>query len=106
MDLSVNQSTLSRLDEVCLATAQLPTLHRPHLHPTLPYLDFLKSRPAANSDGKVGPIATTMITVVAESPPVGSIVFFVISLLVISTVVLLLERHYLPLRTTPAYLLV
>jgi hypothetical protein len=42
----------------------------------------------------------------AAAVPVGSEIFFVVSLLVISTAVLLLERYYLPLRTTPAYLLV
>lgn len=38
--------------------------------------------------------------------PVGSEIFTVVALLVISLGVLLLLRHYLPLRTTPAYLLV
>ncbi|KAK5110080.1 hypothetical protein LTR62_006325 [Meristemomyces frigidus] len=37
---------------------------------------------------------------------VGSNIFAVVSLLVISILVLLLLRHYLPLRTTPSYLLV
>ncbi|KAJ9632598.1 hypothetical protein H2204_007902 [Knufia peltigerae] len=37
---------------------------------------------------------------------VGSDVFSILALLVISTAVLLLLRHYLPLRTTPAFLLV
>ncbi|KXL49994.1 hypothetical protein M433DRAFT_153971 [Acidomyces richmondensis BFW] len=37
---------------------------------------------------------------------VGSDIFALISLLVIALLVLLLLRHYLPLRTTPAYLLV
>ncbi|KIN05976.1 hypothetical protein OIDMADRAFT_100832 [Oidiodendron maius Zn] len=37
---------------------------------------------------------------------IGSEIFFVVSLLIISAGVLLLERFYLPLRTTPAYLLV
>ena len=36
----------------------------------------------------------------------GSDVFAIASLLLISALVLLLLRHYLPLRTTPAYLLV
>lgn len=36
---------------------------------------------------------------------VGSSIFFTISLLVISGLVLLLLRYYLPLRTTPGYLL-
>ena len=37
---------------------------------------------------------------------VGSDVFALLALLVISILVILLLRHYLPLRTTPAYLLV
>lgn len=37
---------------------------------------------------------------------VGSEVFSLIALLVISLAVLLILRHYLPLRTTPAYLTV
>lgn len=41
-----------------------------------------------------------------EASPIGSEIFAAISLLVICAVVLLLLRHYLPLRTTPAYLLV
>jgi hypothetical protein len=42
----------------------------------------------------------------APSTPVGSEIFSLIALLVISLGVLLVQRHYLPLRTTPAYLLV
>ncbi|KIV88214.1 hypothetical protein PV10_09131 [Exophiala mesophila] len=43
---------------------------------------------------------------VASSPPsAGSIVFTVLALLTISSAVLFLLRHYLPLRSTPAYLL-
>jgi len=42
----------------------------------------------------------------AGSSPVGSEVFTAIALVVISIAVLLILRHYLPLRTTPAYLLV
>lgn len=38
--------------------------------------------------------------------PVGSSIFFTVSLLVICLLVLLLLRYYLPLRTTPAYVLV
>ncbi|KAJ5042729.1 uncharacterized protein L3040_004126 [Drepanopeziza brunnea f. sp. 'multigermtubi'] len=41
-----------------------------------------------------------------DPSPVGSLIFTVTALLVISLGVLLLLRHYLPLRTTPAYLLV
>ncbi|MCJ1421151.1 hypothetical protein MMC32_007513 [Xylographa parallela] len=37
---------------------------------------------------------------------VGSDIFAIVTLLVVSTFVLLLLRHFLPLRTTPAYLLV
>lgn len=47
-----------------------------------------------------------MITAATSGPPVGSGVFAAIALLVISLVVLLILRYYLPLRTTPAYLLV
>lgn len=41
-----------------------------------------------------------------EASPIGSEIFAAISLLVLCAGVLLLLRHYLPLRTTPAYLLV
>lgn len=41
----------------------------------------------------------------AASSSIGSDVFAILSLLLISTLVLLLLRHYLPLRTTPGYLL-
>ena len=47
-----------------------------------------------------------MIEAAASQSPVGSIVFAVTALFCISVVVLLILRHYLPLRTTPAYLLV
>jgi hypothetical protein len=47
-----------------------------------------------------------MIEVAATSSPVASIVFSVLALLVISIVVLFILRYYLPLRTTPAELLV
>jgi hypothetical protein len=42
----------------------------------------------------------------AEAVPVGSEIFAGLALVSISLVVLLILRHYLPLRTTPAYLLV
>lgn len=47
-----------------------------------------------------------MILFSSGQSPVASIIFSVIALLVISVVVLLILRHYLPLRTTPAFLLV
>jgi LMBR1-like membrane protein len=56
------------------------------------------------SDGQTHRTSLTMIT--AVSSPVGSEIFSVVALLVISLGVLLVLRHYLPLRTTPAYLLV
>lgn len=56
------------------------------------------------SDGQTHRTGLTMIT--AVSSPVGSEIFSVVALLVISLGVLLVLRHYLPLRTTPAYLLV
>ena len=49
---------------------------------------------------------TVIMETTASSSPVGSEIFALLSLLVISLGVLLLLRHYLPLRTTPAYLLV
>jgi hypothetical protein len=42
----------------------------------------------------------------AKPAAIGSEIFALISLLVISIVVLFILRHYLPLRTTPGYLLV
>ncbi|KAH0124664.1 hypothetical protein KCU67_g17693, partial [Aureobasidium melanogenum] len=42
----------------------------------------------------------------APSSSVGSDVFAVLALLSISVTVVLLLRYYLPLRTTPAYLLI
>jgi hypothetical protein len=47
-----------------------------------------------------------MIKVLASASPIGSEVFTSLALLVIGLLVLLVLRHYLPLRTTPAYLLV
>ncbi|XXH05085.1 hypothetical protein Hte_011509 [Hypoxylon texense] len=47
-----------------------------------------------------------MIRLLSSPSPVGSEIFAVIALLVLSLIVLLILRHYLPLRTTPAYLLV
>lgn len=46
-----------------------------------------------------------MIETASSGPPVGSGVFTGIALLVISFIVLLILRYYLPLRSTPAYLL-
>jgi hypothetical protein len=46
------------------------------------------------------------IHVLTKPAAIGSEIFALISLLVISIVVLLILRHYLPLRTTPGYLLV
>ncbi|KAH6850172.1 LMBR1-like membrane protein-domain-containing protein [Chaetomium sp. MPI-CAGE-AT-0009] len=47
-----------------------------------------------------------MIEIATSPSPVSSIVFALVALLCISVVALLILRHYLPLRTTPAYLLV
>lgn len=47
---------------------------------------------------------STLKHAMATSP--SSIALFSIALVVIATLVLLLLRHYLPLRSTPAYLLV
>jgi LMBR1-like membrane protein len=38
--------------------------------------------------------------------PIGSAIFYAVSLIVVSLLVLLLLRYYLPLRSTPAYLLI
>ena len=69
----------------------------------------MKEASIYNSNGDIRthrPSATTMIEIAAVSSPIGSEVFSVISLLVICLAALLVLRHYLPLRTTPAYLLV
>ncbi|KAI1179993.1 LMBR1-like membrane protein-domain-containing protein [Nemania sp. FL0916] len=47
-----------------------------------------------------------MPQIASSQSPVGSIIFACIALTVLSIVVLLILRRYLPLRTTPAYLLV
>ncbi|KAK3901334.1 LMBR1-like membrane protein-domain-containing protein [Staphylotrichum tortipilum] len=47
-----------------------------------------------------------MIEIAASPSPVPSVVFALAALLCISGVVLLILRYYLPLRTTPAFLLV
>ncbi|KAI0011800.1 LMBR1-like membrane protein-domain-containing protein [Xylariaceae sp. FL0662B] len=47
-----------------------------------------------------------MIHISSSPSPVPSEIFALIALLFLSLVVLLILRHYLPLRTTPAYLLV
>jgi hypothetical protein len=47
-----------------------------------------------------------MLQVTASPSPVPSEVFLLIALLIVSLIVLLILRYYLPLRTTPAYLLV
>lgn len=47
-----------------------------------------------------------MMDIASRGVPVGSIIFSVFALLIISLIVLLILRHYLPLRTTPAFYLV
>ncbi|KAL7626851.1 hypothetical protein AAE478_003625 [Parahypoxylon ruwenzoriense] len=47
-----------------------------------------------------------MILISSSPSPVPSEIFALIALLVLSLIVLLILRYYLPLRTTPAYLLV
>ncbi|KAI9166724.1 LIMR family protein [Paramyrothecium foliicola] len=46
-----------------------------------------------------------MFHITSAASPVGSIIFSVFALLIISLVVLLILRYYLPLRTTPAFYL-
>ncbi|WZH44919.1 LMBR1-like membrane protein-domain-containing protein [Fusarium acuminatum] len=47
-----------------------------------------------------------MLHITSSSSPVGSAVFSCIALVIISLVVLLILRYYLPLRTTPAFYLI
>ena len=44
--------------------------------------------------------------IASSASPVGSEVFSLIALLIFSGITLLILRHYLPLRTTPAFVLV
>ncbi len=57
-------------------------------------------------NGDIQLAISIMISITAAPSPIGSEIFSLVALLVISLGVLLLLRHYLPLRTTPAYLLV
>ncbi|TGJ84257.1 hypothetical protein E0Z10_g4473 [Xylaria hypoxylon] len=47
-----------------------------------------------------------MLQIASSQSPVGSIIFASVALVILSIVVLLILRRYLPLRTTPAYLIV
>ncbi|KID90911.1 LMBR1 domain-containing protein [Metarhizium guizhouense ARSEF 977] len=47
-----------------------------------------------------------MAHITSSAAPVGSIIFSIFALLVISIIVLLILRYYLPLRTTPGFYLV
>lgn len=57
------------------------------------------------SDG-VTPRDFTMLHIASSSSPVGSAIFSAFALLIVSLIVLLILRHFLPLRTTPAFYLV
>lgn len=46
------------------------------------------------------------LSVMSVASPVGSEIFAAIALLILSLAVLLVLRYYLPLRSTPAYVLV
>lgn len=46
------------------------------------------------------------LNVLSTASPVGSTIFAIFALLIISLIVLLILRFYLPLRTTPAFYLV
>jgi len=59
-----------------------------------------------NRGGDAPPKSPIMIETTPPPSPVASLVFSIISLLVISIAVLFVLRYYLPLRTTPAFLLV
>jgi len=60
------------------------------------------------SDGIIQYTTFTMvkIEIAGAASPIGSEIFALLAVLVISLAVILLLRHYLPLRTTPAYLTV
>lgn len=62
-------------------------------HPTAPH-------------GHAPDIADNMLHIVSASSPVPSEIFALLALLSISVIVLFILRHYLPLRTTPAFYLV
>lgn len=47
-----------------------------------------------------------MLEIASKSSPVGSTIFALLALLIISLIVLAILRHYLPLRTTPGFYLV
>lgn len=47
-----------------------------------------------------------MLEIASRSSPVGSTIFALLALLIISLIVLAILRHYLPLRTTPGFYLV
>lgn len=47
-----------------------------------------------------------LMMIASSASPVGSEVFSLIALLIFSAITLLILRHYLPLRTTPAFVLV
>jgi len=72
--------------------------------PTAPLRQSQPSIPLPN--GNIYSLLVDMMEIAANPSPVGSEIFALVALFVISLVVLLILRHYLPLRTTPAYLLV
>ncbi len=59
-----------------------------------------------NYNGRIMQVSQEAFALVAAKSSAGSNAFALISLLVISLLVLLLLRYFLPLRSTPAYLLV
>lgn len=101
----------SRVTERAEAVAESPA--RPHVH-YMPsklfhhyhyFVSYLDGDTESQSLRFHHPEAITMLHITTASS-VGSNIFALVSLLVISAVVLLILRHYLPLRTTPAYILV
>ncbi|KAJ6446543.1 LMBR1 domain-containing protein [Purpureocillium lavendulum] len=62
--------------------------------------------PVSSSTDGFLQLRVIMADIMSAAVPVGSIIFSVFALLIISVVVLLILRHYLPLRTTPAFYLV
>ena len=82
---------------ISTATLSLSIEHRQNLH---------KVAALASLDGFSLYCKSTKMILTASGSPVGSEVFTALAVLVISFVVLLIIRYYVPLRTTPAYLLV
>jgi hypothetical protein len=67
---------------------------------------FIANPPKNLPNGSVLLLPSVMPHIASTASPIGSEIFALVALLVLSLAVLLILRHYLPLRTTPLYLLV